>query len=79
VVRRKTFDWVGLFNTSVVSGADDADWFARARALEIPFFDDASCVVHRFAHEGNASNDIDTSNQAMLDVVRRHIARKAST
>lgn len=79
VVRRKTFDWVGLFDTSVVSGADDADWFARARALEIPFFDDASCVVHRFAHEGNASNDIATSNQAMLDVVRRHIARKASS
>ena len=79
VVRRETFDWVGLFDTSVVSGADDADWFARARALEIPFFDDASCVVHRFVHEGNASNDIDTSNQAMLDVVRRHIARKASS
>lgn len=79
VVRRETFEWVGLFDTSVVSGADDADWFARARALEIPFFDDASCVVHRFVHEGNASNDIDTSNQAMLDVVRRHIARKASS
>ena len=79
VVRRETFDWVGIFDTSVVSGADDVDWFARARALEIPFFDDASCVVHRFVHEGNASNDIDTSNQAMLDVVRRHIARKASS
>ena len=79
VVRRETFDRVGLFDTSVVSGADDVDWFARARALEIPFFDDASCVVHRFVHEGNASNDIDTSNQAMLDVVRRHIARKASS
>ena len=79
VVRRETFDRVGLFDTSVVRGADDVDWFARARALEIPFFDDASCVVHRFVHEGNASNDIDTSNQAMLDVVRRHIARKASS
>ena len=79
VVRRETFDWVGLFDTSVGSGADDVDWFARARALEIPFFNDASCVVHRFAHQGNVSNDIDTSNQAMLDVVRRHIARKASS
>jgi glycosyltransferase involved in cell wall biosynthesis len=77
VVRRETFASVGVFDTSVVSGGDDSDWFAHARALAIPFHDDPACVVYRFAHESNASGDIDTSNQAMLDVVRRHIARKA--
>lgn len=79
VVRRATFAHVGLFDASVLTGADDVDWFARARALNVPFFDEPSCVVHRFAHEGNASNDIDTSNAAMLDVVRRHLARKATS
>ena len=77
VARRATFDQVGTFDTSVVSGGDDSDWFARARTLAVPFFDEPTCVVHRFAHESNASNDIDTSNTAMLDVVRRHLTRKA--
>jgi glycosyltransferase involved in cell wall biosynthesis len=77
VVRRETFASVGVFDTSVISGGDDSDWFAHARALAIPFHDDPACVVHRYAHGRNASGDIDTSNQAMLDVVRRHIARKA--
>jgi glycosyltransferase involved in cell wall biosynthesis len=78
VVRRETFATVGVFDTLVISGGDDADWFARARALAMPFHDDQACVVHRFAHESNTSGDVDTSNQAMLDVVRRHIARKAA-
>jgi glycosyltransferase involved in cell wall biosynthesis len=78
VVRRDTFATVGMFDTSVISGGDDVDWFARARALGIPCHDDPACVVHRYAHESNTSGDIDTSNQAMLDVVRRHIARKAA-
>lgn len=79
VARRVTFDRVGVFDTTVTSGGDDTDWFARARTLNVPFFDEPSCVVHRLAHEGNASNDIDTSNAAMLDVVRRHLARKATS
>ena len=79
VARRATFDRLGVFDASVLTGADDVDWFARARALNVPFCDEPSCVVHRFAHEGNASNDIDTSNAAMLDVVRRHLARKATS
>ena len=77
VVRRETFAAVGMFDTSVITGGDDVDWFARARALGIPCHDDPACVVHRYAHESNTSGDIDTSNQAMLDVVRRHLARKA--
>jgi glycosyltransferase involved in cell wall biosynthesis len=77
VVRRETFGSVGVFDASVIQGGDDSDWFARARSLKVPFFDEPSCVVHRYAHESNTSGDIDTSNQAMLDVVRRHLARKA--
>ncbi len=79
VARRSTFAHVGVFDTTVTSGGDDTDWFARARTLNVHFFDDPSCVVHRLAHAGNASNDIDTSNAAVLDVVRRHLARKASS
>ena len=79
VARRATFDHVGLFDASVTSGGDDSDWFARARTLNVPFFDEPSCVVHRLAHSGNASNDIENSNTAMLDVVRRHLARKATS
>jgi GT2 family glycosyltransferase len=78
VVRRETFATVGMFDAAVIAGGDDVDWFARARALGISCHDDPACVVHRFAHESNTSGDIDTSNQAMLDVVRRHIARKTA-
>ena len=79
VVRRETFAAVGMFDTSVITGGDDVDWFARARALGIPCHDDPACVVHRYAHESNTSGDIDTSNAAILDVVRRHLARKATS
>jgi glycosyltransferase involved in cell wall biosynthesis len=76
VVKRSAFEQLGVFDTSVSNGFDDTDWFARARAAGVPYRDEPSCVVIRYAHDRNASSDITGSNQAMLDVVRRHLARK---
>ena len=78
VVRRSSFEKLGMFDTSVSNGFDDTDWFARARTASVPFVDEPSCLVFRYAHDANASADISGSNLAMLDVVRRHIARKAA-
>lgn len=79
VVRREVFGTVGVMDSTVIAGGDDSDWFARARTLNVPFWDDPHCMVNRYVHEHNASGDIDTSNQALLDVVRRHVERKLSS
>jgi glycosyltransferase involved in cell wall biosynthesis len=78
VVRRSSFEKLGVFDTSLGNGFDDTDWFARARTASVPYFDAPSCVVFRYAHDANASSDIAGSNLAMLDVVRRHLARNTA-
>lgn len=75
VVRRSTFDAIGVFDATMRIGGDDTDWFARARRREVPFVHLEDPVVVRHVHGRNLSSDPGTDRE-LLTLVRRHVTEK---
>jgi glycosyltransferase involved in cell wall biosynthesis len=76
VIRRAAWKLVGPLDETLLIGADDVEWFARARdrgakAAAVP-----EVVVHRHIHARNASSDTEASNRAILQAVRRQLLTK---
>lgn len=73
VVRRDVFVAVGYLDEQITGGADDFDWFARARRKRIPsrMLDEVVCIRH--VHGTNVSATPAT-DAGLLAVVRRHVA-----
>jgi glycosyltransferase involved in cell wall biosynthesis len=75
LARRRVFDTVGAFDTSLSTG-EDVDWFARARDLGVPHTVISSVLLHKRVHETNVSLNDPATNQILLRVVRRSLERK---
>jgi glycosyltransferase involved in cell wall biosynthesis len=75
IVRRSTFDAIGVFDEGMRIGGDDTDWFARARRQGVPFVHLEEPVLTRHVHGRNLSSDPGTSDE-LLALVRRHVTAK---
>jgi GT2 family glycosyltransferase len=71
---RRALETVGVLDASHASGADDVDWFMRAKALDVPTAIVEHVAVTRRIHETNQSRLTEPSE--FLAVVRAHLIRK---
>lgn len=75
LVRRGTFDRVGLFNPSLRHG-DSADWFLRARELGIPEELVEDVLLLRRMHGGNMTRSSpQRSHDEFLNIIKRKLDR----
>jgi len=75
VARREVFEIVGPFDTDLPFG-EDVDWFSRAANLGVPMTVIPRLLLHKRVHDANTSIDIDRSDQVLLQVLHRAVARK---
>jgi GT2 family glycosyltransferase len=71
LIWREAFNEVGPFDPAFQHGADDVDWFGRARQLELPCEMLERVVVRRWVHDENQSRQHEGSAD-ILAAVRRH-------
>ena len=74
VMRRETFQQVGLFNETYQSGSD-GEWFFRARRMNIPMAILPDVLLHRTIHTDNQSHDTATANRELLRIVRESLKK----
>jgi len=74
IVKRRLFLNIGTFKESYVHGADDLDWFARARRAGINHEIISSVLVNRRVHSNNLSSKIG-SNLEIMELVRNHVTK----
>ena len=74
IVKRGLFVDIGTFDEKYINGADDVDWFARARRAGINHEVISKVLVNRRIHSKNLSSKIG-SNLEIMDLVRTHITR----
>jgi len=73
--RRSAFDQIGNLDADLW-GSEDMDWFLRAReaGLTMKLLDE---VVYTYRlHDSNMTRDTESTNQHVLDVVRRSLKRR---
>ena len=76
VVRRVTFDCVGLFNKDY-KGGEDTEWLVRASEVGVPMARLPEVVLHRRIHGGNLSvNMIQMRKDNLMRISRESIRRK---
>jgi glycosyltransferase involved in cell wall biosynthesis len=75
LARRPVFDCVGVFDPQLTSG-EDVDWFARAKDANVAHGVCDEILVHKRVHSTNTSLTDPTTNQILLQVLRRSLARK---
>lgn len=78
LVRRECFERVGLLDERYRAGADDTDWFARARRLEVPFLNLDRVVMRRAIHGDNLSRE-HAGGAELLAMVRRLTSTEGPT
>ena len=74
IVKRELFVDLGTFDEKYINGADDVDWFARARRAGINHEVISKVLVNRRIHSNNLSSRIG-SKLEIMDLVRTHITR----
>jgi glycosyltransferase involved in cell wall biosynthesis len=74
IIKRRLFVDIGTFDERYINGADDVDWFARARRAGINHEVISKVLVNRRIHSNNLSSKIG-SNLEIMDLVRTHSAR----
>lgn len=74
VLERDVFEQVGPFDEDLRL-AEDVDWLLRAIDLGIGIDISTTVVLHRRIHIGNLSNDTDAMRRAMLEVLKKRVAR----
>ena len=75
LARRRAFDRIGLFNTSVRIGSD-TDWFMRARDAGLRMGNVGREILIRRIHGANASRDAQVFYDGLMQVVRGHLQRR---
>jgi|688.fasta_scaffold25357_5 glycosyltransferase involved in cell wall biosynthesis len=75
IVKRRLFVNIGTFDESYVHGADDVDWFARARKAGINHEVISKVLVNRRVHSNNLSSKIG-SNLEIMNLVRSHFTKE---
>ncbi len=75
VARKAVFAQVGRFNTDYQL-AEDVDWYARAKDLEIPSAVIPEVLLSKRVHGSNSSTNAQVSTQALLKVLRQSIQRQ---
>lgn len=75
LVRRATFDRVGSFDERLRIGADP-DWFSRAVDAGCRIIELDQVMLVKGVGSDNASHDVVTYRDEMLDIVRRHHRRR---
>lgn len=73
--RREVFDVVGLFDASLPL-AEDVDWYARAKDLQVPMDVVPEVLLRKRVHDTNVSLDPAINTPALLRVVQRSILRQ---
>lgn len=74
LVRRSTFDEIGVFDESFAIGSD-ADWLVRARDLGVQLTSVDATVLDKRIHYGNLSHDPQTATD-MLTVLAASLRRR---
>ena len=74
LVRRASFDNVGLIDESFKAGAE-IDWISRARLAGLRFVDIDEVSMRRRIHEDNHSTRFAAKNEELLRVVNAHRRR----
>ncbi|TVQ05935.1 MAG: glycosyltransferase family 2 protein [Balneolaceae bacterium] len=77
LVKRKTFDHVGNFDTDLLSG-DDTDWFFRARELQLPIYVHRDLVFFHRLHGKNFSKRADRTKFVLM-MLKKIKERKMKT
>jgi glycosyltransferase involved in cell wall biosynthesis len=76
LVRREAWKIVGRLDETITRGADDLDWFSRAREKNVPFVAVPEVLVNRYVHSDNRSSDVIDGNKGLLEVVRKKLMSK---
>ncbi len=76
VVRRVTFDRIGLFNKDY-KGGEDTEWLVRASEVGVPMARLPEVVLHRRIHGGNLSVQMRKMRKTnLMRIVRESIRRQ---
>lgn len=75
LIARWVFERVGVFDTQI-GYVSDWDWFARARALEIPTAIDPRVTLLGRIHTGNITRNRELGAKLTVELIRRHMHRK---
>jgi glycosyltransferase involved in cell wall biosynthesis len=77
VARREVFQRVGVFNTAYRI-AEDVDWFARAKDMQVPMAVLPAVLLHKRIHDRNASSAAAVNTPNLLRILRQSIHRQAA-
>ncbi len=75
LARRALFDRIGRFDPAYAVGCD-ADWFTRARDLEVPTAVVPAILVYKRLHRSNLSANAALNRREMFRIARASIARQ---
>jgi glycosyltransferase involved in cell wall biosynthesis len=75
LVRRETFEAIGLFDESLAIGAD-SDWFVRLQESDQPVLQIDDTVLFKGARGVSLSADVEAYRRELLVVARRFIGRR---
>lgn len=75
LVWRKTFEWVGTFDTNLPNGSD-TDWLGRVREAQIPIAIVPEVLTRNRVHAGNQSQFVQGNRQDLYRAVRNALRRK---
>ncbi|MDX9952954.1 MAG: glycosyltransferase family A protein [Anaerolineae bacterium] len=75
LLARWVFERVGVFDEHI-GYVSDWDWFARARALEIPTAIDPRITLLGRIHAGNITQNRELGAKLTVEMIRRHMRRK---
>lgn len=76
LVRREAWNLVGPLDETISGGADDFDWFARARQTKVPYAAVPEVLVNRYVHSDNRSFDVLNGNKGLLEAIRKKLMLK---
>ena len=77
LVRRSTFQQVGIFDSALRNGSD-TDWFARVRDAGVGVTIAPEVLVRQRVHSGNQSQFVRENQRDMYQVARKALQRKRS-
>lgn len=76
VVRREAWEVVGPFDEAIRSGADDSEWFFRARDRGVRHLVVEEVLLEREVHAANQSENMAAAGKDLMAMVRASLRRK---
>jgi glycosyltransferase involved in cell wall biosynthesis len=75
LAKRRLFKRIGGFDQSFTIGCD-AEWFIRARDLEVPHVVVQEVLAYKRLHQSNISLNADLNRREMFQIIKMSLARK---